>query len=372
MKVLQLGKFYPFSGGIERVMSDVAEGLSAQNIQCDILCASTDKNDKIIEINDFYKIIAAGSLFKLLGTIISLRMIVRLCRIKSNYDIIHIHHPDPMAALALFLSGFKGKVVLHWHSDIIRQSKTLLLYYPLQNWLLKRASKIITTSPNYLLGSKHLSKYRNKGVVIPIGIDKVVADFDKIEEIKSNYKNKIIIYSLGRLVYYKGYKYLINSANYLNDDYIILIGGSGPLFNELNELIKINNLQNKVYLLGRIPDEKMYHYYNACNIFCMSSIEKSEAFGIAQIEAMSCGKPIVATKIEDSGVSWVNLDGVSGINVECKNYQELASAFIKISNNTELNTTLSNGSYKRFETMFTKKRMVMNCLSLYYDVLENA
>ncbi len=146
LKILQLGKFHPIRGGVEKVMLDLTTGLSARGISCDMLCAAT-RGSYTIRLNDRARIIAVRSLANVKATMMSPAMIVRLRRICRQYDIIHIHHPDPMAALALRLSGFKGKVVLHWHSDILRQRQLLRLIKPLQTWLLKRADVIVTTSP---------------------------------------------------------------------------------------------------------------------------------------------------------------------------------------------------------------------------------
>lgn len=88
-----------------------------------------------------------------------------ITKINSNYDIIHIHHPDPMAAFALLLSGYKGKVVLHWHSDILKQRFLLKFFMPLQNWLIKRSDMIVGTTPVYVAQSPHLSKVQ-KNVLI--------------------------------------------------------------------------------------------------------------------------------------------------------------------------------------------------------------
>jgi hypothetical protein len=74
-----------------------------------------------------------------------------------EYDIIHVHHPDPMAALALFCSGYKGRVVLHWHSDILKQKVLLKFYMPLQRWLLKRAEVLVGTTPIYVKESPLLN-----------------------------------------------------------------------------------------------------------------------------------------------------------------------------------------------------------------------
>lgn len=375
MRILQLGKFYPFSGGIERVMFDLADGLSSQGDICDILCASVGVGNKNvnIEVNERFHIYATRSVCKFMGTVIAPSIVLKLKLIMVNYDLIHIHHPDPMVALALFLSGFKGTIVLHWHSDIIKQKKILCLYSILQNWLLRRSAIIVTTSPVYLEGSLHLAKFKNKCVSIPIGIEQkknIENDID-VRNIRTLYSGKKIIYSLGRLIYYKGFEYLIDSALYLDDNYVILIGGGGPLYNDLENQIKRNKVEHKVKLLGRIPDAMMDKYYQACDLFCMSSIEKSEAFGIAQIEAMGFGKPIVATKIPNSGVSWVNEDGVSGLNVDCRDSKGLAQAFEKILSDDCLYHEFSEGSIKRFKSVFLKEKMVNRIGYLYKNVLNS-
>ena len=181
-----------------------------------------------------------------------------------------------------------------------------------------------------------------------IGIDKnkLNSDTFKVDSIRKTYKNKKIIFSLGRLVYYKGFEYLIDSAKYLSEDYIILIGGIGPLYKELDNKIKLLKLENKVKLLGRIEDNDLGNYYEACDIYCLSSIVKSEAFGIVQIEAMSFSKPVIATKIKGSGVDWVNKHKESGINVNPKNGEELANAIKKIISNHNLYKKYSQGAKK--------------------------
>ena len=95
----------------------------------------------------------------------------RHCR---EYDIIHIHHPDPMAGLALRLSGFKGRVILHWHSDILKPKVLLAPYIPLQKWVVKRAETIVGTTPSYVRHSPWLKDVQNKVTYVPIGIEPVI------------------------------------------------------------------------------------------------------------------------------------------------------------------------------------------------------
>lgn len=195
-------------------------------------------------------------------------MIFRLRKIRKEYDIIHIHHPDPMACLALFLSGYKGPVVLHWHSDILKQKMLLRLYTPLQNWLLRRAKVIVGTTPVYVKESPFLENIQRKVTSIPIGIDEMKPIPERVAQIKERYAGKKIIFSLGRLVEYKGYEYLIQAARRLTDDYVILIGGRGPLQEYLQALIDELGVADRVKLLGFIEDDDLPDYFGACDLFC--------------------------------------------------------------------------------------------------------
>lgn len=369
MRILQLGKFYPVEGGVEKVMYDLLIGLSERGIPCDMLCAYTRKGNFKIELTPQNRIFCTRTLLKKYATMISLSMIVKLRKIACHYDIIHVHHPDPMAALALWLSGYKGKVILHWHSDIVKQKKLLWLYTPLQNWLIRRADMIVGTTPVYLAASLHLTRVQDKCTYLPIGIDPINPDEEKVIALRSKYAGKKIIFSLGRLVHYKGYRYLVEAAKYLDDNYIVLIGGTGALREELQSQIDSEGLDRRVKLLGRVPDEDLPTYYGACDLYCLSSIMKTEAFAIVQIEAMSCGKPVVSCSIEGSGVPWVNADGESGLVVEPENGKALAGAIRRVMDNGVLYKHLSSGAKVRYSQLFTKDSMITRCLELYRKVL---
>ena len=369
MKILHVGKFYPMSGGMERVMFDIVEDFSKKGHRCDLLCAAADKPG-VITLNENGKIICTPTLFKVASTMITPAMIRELAKICHDYDIIHVHHPDPMANLALYCSNYKGKVILHWHSDILKQKTLLKFYRPLQNWMIDRADLVIGTSPVYLEESTHLLRAKHKMACLPIGVEQVVAEAEEVKKIRAQYDGKKIVFSLGRLVGYKGHKYLIDAAKYLDDDYVILIGGTGPLFEEMKNQIKENHLENKVVLLGRVSDDELPNYYGACHVFCLSSIWKTEAFGLVQIEAMSCGKPIVATDIKGSGVPWVNLHGYSGLNVPPENPEALASAIQTLLSDSAVYEQFSSQALERYKKFFTKQRMLANCNDIYESLLK--
>lgn len=373
MKILQLGKFYPIRGGVEKVMYDLMLGLSEAGTPCDMLCASTEEHPaETIQINPLARIFVMPTQISAAATKLAPAMISTLRRIAKNYTIIHVHHPDPMACLALFLSGYKGKVILHWHSDILKQQLLLKAYMPLQNWLIKRADHIVGTTPKYVAESPFLRKVQHKTSYIPIGVEPLQPNADIVGRIQARYAGKKIVFSLGRLVAYKGYAYLIEAAAALPDDYCVLIGGKGPLKDNLEALIVERGLQNKVFLLGYIADEEIPAYFAGSALFCLPSILKTEAFAIVQIEAMSCGKPIVSADIPESGVSWVNQDGVSGLVVPIEDAAQLAEKIKQIGDDPVLYAHLSNGAKNRFEALFTRQHMVHVALDRYRQVLQGA
>lgn len=374
MRILQLGKFYPIRGGVEKVMWDLTRGLSERGVDCDMLCASlpsdaTDPADKDLErpggslhFNEHGRVFRVKAIAKLAATMISPAMISRLRRIRAGYDIIHIHHPDPMAALALRLSGFRGKVVLHWHSDILSQKFLLALYRPLQSWLIRRADIIIGTTPAYIQSSPWLREVQSKCSYVPIGIKPIPADEGGAAAIRERFPGKTILLSIGRLVPYKGYSVLIRAMKQLPGRYQLVIGGSGPLRKELEQLIDSEGLRDRVCIEGYLSEGLLSAYYGACDVFVLSSVMKTEAFGIVQIEAMSCGKPVVATTIPGSGVSWVNEDGVSGRNVTPGDARAMAQA---IENVMENYRNFSEGALRRYGELFCENKMINSILKIY-------
>lgn len=375
MRVLHLGKFYPIRGGVEKVMWDLTEGLSATGVYCDMLCAQLrkdgpDAKDKhlyqghgIFRFNDCGRVICVPAWTKVAATMISPAMISWVRRHAAEYDLIHIHHPDPMAALALRLSGFKGKVVLHWHSDIVSQRFFLALFKLLQRWLILRADQILGTTPVYVAASPYLKDVQDKCSYTPIGIAPVHPDEARVQAVRACYPGKTLLFSLGRLVPYKGFSYLIDAMSLLPERFHLLLSGKGPLKEVLDKQIQEKRLQDRVTLqTGFIPDAEVHACFGAADIFVLPSIMKTEAFGIVQIEAMSCGTPVVATRIPESGVSWVNEEGISGLNAEPADARSLADAILAVE--TERNR-YSKGASERFSRLFTKEIMVQRVLKIY-------
>ena len=379
MRILQIGKFYPIRGGVEKVMWDLTRGLVSRGVECDMLCAMLRKDDfddadradacvdgrcRIISFGASGCCICVPAIAKVAATMISPAMVCWLRRHCGEYDIIHIHHPDPMACLALRLSGFKGKIVLHWHSDILKQKGLLRAYLPLQKWLVRRADRIVGTTPVYVKSSPALSEVQDKVTYLPIGIEDNIRN-ESAPNLSGEFRT---VFSLGRLVEYKGFTYLVEAARYLPDGYRIVIGGKGPLEGALKRQIESCGLDGKVELKGYLSDPEIREWYNRCDVFVLSSIMKSEAFGIVQLEAMSCGKPVVATEIPGSGTSWVNAHGISGINVPVCDSVALADAIKEICGSGPRYNLFCRNARTRYEKMFALDTMVDGALEIYNSI----
>ena len=377
MKVLQLGKFYPIRGGVEKVMWDITFGLAERGIQCDMLCAvlpgekvdeehqafiTETKETLELNLGPYGRVIGVRAITKKAGTMVSFSMVRWMLQHAKEYDIIHIHHPDPMAALALWHAHYKGRVILHWHSDILRQKLLLAFYVPLQSWLINRAERIIGTTPVYIRESPYLSHVQDKVTYVPIGIQPVIYAPWEADEVRARYPGRKIVFALGRLVPYKGFHILVEAASLLGPEYIVLIGGKGPLQEALEKQIEALGVQDRVQLLGYLSSDELPAMFGACDVYVMSSDQKTEAFGIVQIEAMSCGLPVVSTRIPASGVAWVNKDGESGLTVEPRNTRALAEAVLTVCADP---APYREGARKRYEALFTKEEMIKKITEIY-------
>ena len=383
MKVLQIGKFFPLRGGVEKVIFALTEGLSERDVTCDMLCAKFrgvpfDEEDiprsslrgrlEVLTLNAHGRVLCVRAWARKAATMIAPYMIVWLRRHCNEYDIIHIHHPDPMACLALRLSGFRGEVVLHWHSDIVSQRFFLHLYGPLQRWLIRRSRCVVGTTPVYVENSPFLQGAKDKLECIPIGCHPVTCRREQAEEFRRRFAAPHLVFSLGRLVPYKGFEYLISAMEFLDGNYHLLLGGDGRLRAEMEKLIEEKGLQDRVTLAGYLENGTIPIAFTAADVFVMSSVMKSEAFGIVQIEAMSCGTPVVTTDVPGSGMSWVNAQGESGLVVPPRDPEALAAAIRGICEDSAAHERLSAGARERYERLFAFPVMIDKTIQLYEKI----
>jgi rhamnosyl/mannosyltransferase len=265
----------------------------------------------------------------------------------------------------LFFIRLKLPLIVHWHGDI--QKKGIVFFLPLQNWMLRRSDKIIVTSNQYLHGSSHLKEFKQKCVIIPIGIpDEAVGS-----PLNRNSSENKMVFSLGRLIYYKGFSHLVKAGKFLDENIEVIIAGDGNDRQELSRLIEKDNLHNRVKLIGKVTEEKKQELLSQCNVFCLPSINKAEAFGVVLLEAMSFSKPLVTFHIEGSGVMALNQNKVTGLVVPDFDEEKLAGAINTICNDVELQEELGRRARHSYESNFTIDVMGKKIEELYDEILAN-
>jgi rhamnosyl/mannosyltransferase len=366
LRVLQLSKFFPpVEGGIESAVATLTRGLRQQGVLCDVLCASTTRRSSHERLADGTQVWRAASLGLLQSTSMAPALITQLARLAPQYDLIHVHMPDPMAVLALRWVQPRARIVLHWHSDVVRQRLAMKLYAPLQRWVLQRADAVIATSPPYAEASKALQSVRHKVHVIPLGIDEPVVDAKQLAAVQARIQGRPLVFALGRHTYYKGFDVLVRAAAQLPPEALVVIGGDGPERPRLQALVTELGLQDRVWLPGRLDDEELHAWHAAATLFCLPSVARSEAFGVAMVEAMAAGKAVVATAIEGSGVPWVNIDGVSGLNAKPGDSASLAVALQTVLQSAQQREAYGLAARTRFQNELRGERMLAQTLELY-------
>lgn len=372
MKILHIGKYYwPTRGGIESVTKSLAEGAVGSGHVVTVVCFAKNEppgSGLICGVN----VIRCSSLFTFMSQAVSLVYVYSVFKSAKNADLIHLHLPNILGLLIMLFWARKKKLVIHWHSDIVGKFFFRVLLSPLQLLILYRADSIIATSKYYVNGSFFLSLFKKKIVVIPIGVEDKILNLsigEKKSLIPKRFSDdRCLVLSVGRLVSYKGFEYLIDAANFLSDGISIVIVGGGPLQDELQARIIDSKLEAIVHLTGPLSDDELKLMFDTATMFCMSSINNAEAFGVVLLEAMTYGLPLIATNIPGSGVPWVNANNISGFNVAVKNPIEIANAINKIYKNKELHSMLSSGSRLRYVNNFTEELFVERVMMLYGSI----
>ncbi len=371
MRVLHLGKyFYPERGGIENYTLALAKEAKKAGNEVFVIVSNTTRrfiHEKIMGIEVF----RLPRIFHFLRLPVTVSPISLVRKIKP--DIIHLHVPNPWFELNLFLYYIFSKnlkIIVTYHSDVVWYTQFHFLGECMRRLylipLLKFSKKIVATSKNYAEYSPVLKWVKDKIVIIPLGVDEKIFRPRKVKKIK-----KHVLLFVGRLVPYKGVEHLLKAAKILSEkrrDFILLIVGNGKLKRKLEKITKKLSIERFVKFVGGVSEEDVIKYYNLCDIFILPSVHRSEAFGISQLEAMACGKPVISTNIKGSAVPWVNQHMRTGIVVEPKNPKALSDAILLLLRSERMRKIMGKNARLRVLKYFTTSKMLRKTLSVYKSI----
>lgn len=361
IKITHVTRFAkPHFGGIEAVIEQINDSLSDDEYEKEVFCCSnTDKSS----VENGVKYHRCKYLFDFASNSISPQLFFRMIGLKT--DILDLHMPviqNVIIWLILYHLGLikYKKLVVTYHSDIVGYDIIMKPFLPIYKYFLKKADIIHVLSPNIIESSDMIRGFRDKCVVIPqsVSLNDETCNLQKVNEIKEKYAGKKIIFSIGRHVKYKGFIYGIQAMENVKNA-VYLLGGTGPMTETYEKYIKEHKLEGKVLLLGRVSEEDLDAYYQACDVYLLPSIMQSEAFGIVQLEAMKHSKPVINTWL-NTGVNYVSIDRETGLTVEPENVEQLTNTINELLNNDELRLQYGRNARKRVEDLFAINEVYKN------------
>lgn len=306
--------------------------------------------------------------FEFASTGFSLSLLRQFNRISRWADIIHFHFPWPFADITYLASRSKKPLVITYHSDIVRQKYFKLIYWPLMFWFLRRADRIVATSPNYMSTSAVLKRLKANTQVIPLGIEDCLpqpASAVRIDYWRERTGGGPFVLFVGVMRYYKGLHLLMEAAKDIPCSIVIV--GAGPIEKELRNQAKKLGLKN-ILFTGEVDSADKDALFRLCSMFVFPSHLRSEAFGISLLEAAMYAKPLISSEI-GTGTTYVNLHSETGLVVEAGNPAALAIAINHLLSRPDLQKQYGDNARRRFHSLFTASDMAKAYSRLYHKTL---
>lgn len=357
------------SGGAEKLIEDLLPLMNnKEGINVDLLLL-TDKNnvfDKKLNKNGIQiKIVPTKKIYNPLN-IYYIRKYIK----KGQYDVVHVHlFPSfywvSFASKLIFKN--KPKFVFTEHNTHNKRRETGYLRI-IEKFVYSSYDKIISISQQTQINLIKWLKSKNNGrfLVIENGIDlkkfKEAKPYLK-HEINSKFdEDTILICMVGRFFEQKDQPTLIKAMKHTPANVHLLLVGEGPLKVKNEELVKQVNLEERVHFLGFRDD--VPRILKTVDIVVLSS--KWEGFGLAAVEGMAAGKPVVASDVP--GLREI-VTGF-GLIFEVGNSEELANKINKLINDPIKYNEIAKKCKLRANS-YSIEKMVDEYIEQYKILLDN-
>jgi glycosyltransferase involved in cell wall biosynthesis len=301
----------------------------------------------------------------------------------EEFDVVHLHYPFIFGAELILLNSLlkKNIFLVTYHQDLIYNGVLNYLVkgynYLVRDRVLSKAKKILTPSMDHLIGSsiKHIVKERVGDVIeIPNGVDIVRFNPDvSSDEIKKRHNlrdEKVILFvgALDKAHQFKGVEILIKAFSKLKyKKAILMIVGEGGLKDYYQNFAKGIGVSKKIIFTGRVSDQDLQKYYALSDLLVLPSTTRGEIFGLVLIEAMACGKPVIATNLP--GVRTVVDNRKNGFLVEPNNEKDLANKLEYLLENENVAKKFGKEGRKKVEERYSWERIGKKLESVYYEVV---
>jgi len=373
--VLTTDYYPPHIGGVETVTSELARELCNMDHRVSIITLSNTNHDPVAENIDNLRIYKAKSheLTGILGLQSAFssetsRLIRKVCR-KESADILHANNLFYSTTIAASASkrSLKLPLVTTLHigstSHLEGPMRILTRFYErtIGRWILDQSDHVVAVSDAVRTYLGALNVPNSKISVIPNGVD-----------LNANTPNfghrntETRIACIGRLISNKGPQYFVEAAPIILHKFPstkFLIIGEGPLLSSLHSRVKELGVKDHFQFLGAVP--KLSTFLRDCDVYVRPSL--TEGMPLTVLEAMACGIPTVATRIE--GAAEILTHGDTGFLVEPKNVDQLAFYISKLVGDPELRSRMGKRARESVENHNDWKAVAIQTSRVYESVL---
>ncbi len=305
----------------------------------------------------------------------------------EEFDVVHLHYPFYFGAEMVYLKSLVGglRYVVTYHQDVLFAGA---LRFPerihhrlVGRRILSRAGKVLATSWDYARASRlsELLRARPDAVgVLPNGVDtqRFHPGVDG-SALRARYgigpEDRIVLFigALDRAHYFKGVGVLLEAVSRTPGKSVkLLVVGEGDLRPAYQKQAAALGLSERVLFCGRVSDAELPAHYGLCDLLVLPSTTMGEAFGLVLLEAMACGKPVIASDLP--GVRSVVSDGESGLLVSPGDAGDLAERLQMLLDAPRRRQEMGARGRARVEERYAWSRIVPQLVTVYEEVLAHA
>jgi rhamnosyl/mannosyltransferase len=374
VRIIHVYKDYhpPVLGGVEQTIERMARWQVASGHEVTVLVSASGSRRSRVDAIGGVRVVRVGEWGRALSSPICPGFLSALARERA--DLWHLHAPNPLGEASFACVRTRGALVITYHCDLTRQRALIPVYGPLLHHLFRRADALHTTSPQALERPHSLvAPFRDRFHVVPLGIDAaplLTLDRDRpgARALRECHGDPFLLF-VGRLRYYKGLHVLLDAMPRVPARLVIV--GNGPMESELRAQARRLGLGEKVVFAGEVGDEELLDHYAGAAVGLLPSSTPTEAFGLAMVEAMAAGLPVVSTEL-GTGTSFVNQHGETGLIVAPNDPAALAAALSTLLGDPAERARMGAAGRARVREMFTTESMMRGMDRLYVEAMRAA
>ena len=374
MKIVHVYKDYhpPVLGGVEQTIERMARWQVRSGHDVTVIVSASGERRSRTEVVDGVRVVRVGEWARALSSPICPGFPAALARERA--DLWHLHSPNPLGEASFWLVRPAGAMVFTYYCDLSRQRALLPLYGPLVHALFDRADVLHAISPQAVARRDSLvARDRDRFRVVPLGIDAdslLALDRDRpgARALRERHGDPFLLF-VGRLRHYKGLHVLLDAMPRVPARLVVV--GDGPKGPALREQARGLALGDRVHFAGSLEEEALHDHLAAAAIGLLPSSTETEAFGLAMVEYMAAGLPVVSTEL-GTGTSYVNQDGATGLIVPANEPAPLAAGIGRLLADPGLRARMGAAGRSRVRENFTTEAMMRGMDLLYAEALERA